>query len=115
MNRFTLLKTLALVASGLLLTAGAAPYQVATDLFQVGEPDLGLRTAPGTETFTVFAPTEGSDKFSNRVVLVPFRGRLYAQWQSSARDEDTADTWVAYAVSDDGRMWSAPRVLAPAG
>lgn len=95
--------------------AAQAPYEVAPGLFRPDQPDLGLAPAEGTETFTVFAPTETTDRFSNGVVLIPFRGRLYAQWQSSARDEDAPDTWVAYAVSDDGETWSAPRVLAPAG
>jgi len=110
-----MIRKLAAALAALALTAGAAPYDVAPGLFRAGEPDLGLKAAPGTETFTVFAPTEGSDKFSNGVVLISFKGRLYAQWQSSARDEDSADTWVAYAASDDGRTWSAPKVLAPAG
>ena len=93
----------------------ASPYTVAQGLFQPGQPDLGLKTAPGTQTFTVFAPTAHTDRFSNGVVLIPFKGRLYAQWQSSARDEDAADTWVAYSVSSDGKAWSPPKALARAG
>ena len=93
----------------------ASPYAVAPGLFQSGQPDFGLKTAPGTQTFTVFAPTAHTDRFSNGVVLIPFKGRLYAQWQSSARDEDAADTWVAYSVSSDGKAWSAPQALARAG
>ncbi|PVM90183.1 sialidase family protein [Caulobacter endophyticus] len=110
-----MIRNLAAAIAALALTAGAAPYEVAPGLFRADEADLGLKAAQGTQTFTVFAPTEASDKFSNGVVLVGFKGRLYAQWQSSARDEDSADTWVAYAASDDGRTWSAPKVLAPAG
>ena len=34
-----------------------APYDVAPRLFAHDLPELGLRRAPGTETFTVFAPT----------------------------------------------------------
>jgi hypothetical protein len=116
-----MLRVLAAVAAVLALTAGAAEpdhtasYTVAPGLFQPDRPDLGLKPAPGTQTFTVFAPTAETDRFSNGVVLIPFKGRLYAQWQSSARDEDSADTWVAYSVSDDGQAWSAPTSLAPAG
>lgn len=101
------------LASLALLTS--VPYAVAPGLFQPGQPDLGLKTAPGTQTFTVFAPTEHTDRFSNGVVLIPFKGRLYAQWQSSARDEDAPDTWVAWSVSDDGEHWSLPKALARAG
>lgn len=106
---------LALLAAVLIGAADSPPYAVEPDLFDQERADLGLFRAPGTETFTVFAPGEDTDRFSNGVVLIPFQGRLYAQWQSSPRDEDSADTWVAYAVSEDGEAWSAPRELAPAG
>lgn len=91
------------------------PYAIAPGLFDTGDPDMGLDLVPGAETITVFRPVDGTDKFSNGVVLMPFKGRLYAQWQSSPKDEDTADTWVAYATSDDGENWSAPKVLVAAG
>ena len=92
-----------------------APYTVAAGLFDQGKPDLGLQPAPGRETITIFKPRDDTNKFSNGVVLLPFKGKLYAQWQSSPRDEDSQDTWVAYSVSDDGRHWSTPAVLASAG
>ncbi|HKE95234.1 MAG TPA: hypothetical protein VKB34_13060, partial [Povalibacter sp.] len=92
-----------------------APYMVADGVFNREQPDLGLHRAPGTQTITVFAPGETTDKFSNGVVLIPFKGRLYAQWQSSPLDEDSQDTWVAYAVSADGKSWSRPRALVGAG
>ena len=114
MRRLSLLVSLA--ALGLIAAAPAdPPYRVAPGLFQAAAPDLGLRPAAGTQTFTVFAPGEATDRFSNGVVLMPFKGRLYAQWQSSARDEDAPDTWVAYSVSDDGETWRAPVALAHAG
>ena len=93
----------------------AAPYAVAPGLFDAARPDLGLRPAPGTQTFTVFAPTEADQRFNNGVVLMPFKGRLHAMWQTSAKDEDGADTHVVHSVSDDGETWSAPVVLEPAG
>ncbi|HEU5137284.1 MAG TPA: sialidase family protein, partial [Steroidobacteraceae bacterium] len=92
-----------------------APYSIAPGLFDQALPDLGLQPVANAETVSIFRPRENTDKFSNGVVLLPFRGRLYAQWQSSPRDEDSQDTWVAYSVSDDGRRWSAPTVLARAG
>lgn len=113
-----MIKSMLAGLAALALTAGAAPdapYTVTPGLFQPGQPDLGLTPAAGTQTFTVFAPTQATDRFSNGVVLIAFKGKLYAQWQSSARDEDSADTWVAYSVSQDGETWSPPRKLAPAG
>ncbi|WP_343064720.1 sialidase family protein [Marilutibacter spongiae] len=98
------------------LEPASAPYSVAPALFDADRPDdLGLAVAPGTETSTVFAPRAKGDRFSNGVVLVPFKGRLYAQWQQSARDEDAPDTHVAYSRSADGAHWEAPASLAPAG
>lgn len=97
--------------------AQEAPYSVAPGLFDTAAPDLGLKPAPGTETITIFAPGETGDRFANGAVLIAFKGRLYAQWQSSARDEDTSDTKVLFASSEDGLRWSAPAVLvsAPGG
>lgn len=104
-------------AGGLVFTqaADAPPYTVEPGLFDQTKPDLGLTRAAGLHTSTVFRPDAGTDRFSNGAVLTEFKGRFYAQWQSSARDEDAPDTWVAYATSDDGETWSAPRVLMPAG
>lgn len=93
-----------------------APYSVASGVFDMAKPgDLGLTPAPGTETITIFRPRDDTDHFSNGVVLMPFKGRLYAQWQSSRTDEDSPDTWVAWSVSDDGKTWPAPQALVPSG
>ncbi|MFV3128455.1 sialidase family protein [Niveispirillum sp. KHB5.9] len=96
-------------------TAQEAPFAVAPGLFDATRPgDLGLKPAPGTETFTIHAPSAGSDLFHNGVVLVAFNGRLHAQWQVSQRDEDTLDTWIAHSHSDDGgRTWTPPAILSP--
>jgi len=72
------------------------------------ENSLGLPPAANAETVTIFAPGEQDLKFNHGVVLMPFRGRLYAQWQSSDRDEDAPGTITTYAVSDDGTTWSTP-------
>jgi len=104
-----------LTAQTLCSTEPAAPYTVAPGLFQPDKPDLGLAAPAGARTVTVFRPTTGPAQFNNGAVLIEFQGRFYAQWQSSAHDEDSPDTWVAYSTSDDGETWSPPRVLAAAG
>jgi len=96
-------------------TSEVAPYTVAPGLFEQHEPDLGLRRAAKVETVSIFIPAAGTGQFNNGVVLIPFKDKLYAQWQSSPKDEDTQDTWVAYSVSDDGLRWMPPARLAPAG
>lgn len=120
MNRVVSLAVLAVwcVATPSVLRAEpapAAPYTIAPGLFDAARADLGLHPAADTETVSIFRPGDTTDRFSNGAVLIAFKGTLYAQWQSSARDEDAPDTWVAYSTSVDGRTWTAPRALAQAG
>jgi len=98
-------------------TVGAAvPFSVKTGLFnQADSTDLGLTAPVGLETITVFKPTASSDHYSNGVVAIGFKGYLYCMWQSSAVDEDAADTWVAYSRSADGKTWSTPAKIAGPG
>ncbi len=88
------------------------PFSV-LDLFDLNQPKtLGLSFAPQVETFTVFKPGENDNKYNHGVVLYPFKGVLYAQWQSSAQDEDGDDTQVFYSKSlDEGKTWSKPLLL----
>lgn len=116
MKAFVAVFLSALFMSGSWATAAEpAPYSIAPALFDQSQPGLGLEPAANAETISIFKPRADTDKFSNGVVLLPFKGKLYAQWQSSPRDEDSQDTWVAYSVSDDGVHWSKPAVLRPAG
>ncbi|WP_417451757.1 exo-alpha-sialidase, partial [Kordiimonas sp.] len=97
----------------------AAPplLSVESGLFDAGQADtLGLTRAPGLETFTVFAPTAGENHYNHGAVVTSFQGRLYVQWQSSARDEDAPDTDVVFASASasDPAAWTPPAVLARA-
>ena len=90
------------------------PFTITADLFDPSQPEnLGLKPAAGTETTPIFQPSDTTDKYSNGVVLIPFKNHLYAQWQSASKDEDASDTWVAFSRSSDGIHWSEPMVLAP--
>lgn len=112
-----LLAGLAALWSGPLHSAESPPpFTVADGLFDTSRPDtLGLDPLPGSETCTVFRGSEAGGAYNHGTVLVPFRGKLYAQWQNSARDEDSPDTRVLYTSSDDGCSWSAPVPLLPDG
>ena len=89
------------------------PFSVKDGLYDPNQPEtLGLSRLSGTETITIFKTSANTNKYVNGVVLFPFKGYLYAQWQSSAFDEDAADTWVAYSRSADGINWSSPDTLA---
>lgn len=107
---------IALAAAGMLLPAAvyaqSIPFEMAGEVLNLTDPDtLGLQVAEGTQTVTIFAPDEGARQFNHGVVLIPFKDRLYAQWQSSDRDEDAPETVVLYSVSEDGAEWSEPKAL----
>lgn len=92
---------------------GPQPITIEEGLFdETSMPTMGLREAPGAETITVFAPRDDTDKFSNGVQVYPFKGYLYAQWQSTPIHEDTRDGRVVWSRSRDGVTWSTPQELA---
>ncbi|WP_210259926.1 sialidase family protein [Martelella sp. HB161492] len=100
------------VAASAPALAGEMPFTVKDGLFDLANQDtLGLSKPEGVETVTVFAPGDDDWQFVNGIVLIPFKGKLYAQWQSSKKDEDATETVVVYAVSDDGKTWSKPVAL----
>jgi hypothetical protein len=87
------------------------PFKV-DSLFDFNQPKtLGLPFAKGLETFTIFSPKKNDNKYNHGVVLYPFKGMLYAQWQSSAVDEDGEDTQVFYSRSTNGKDWHVPTAL----
>lgn len=103
-----------LVFSTTNLKATDLPFAVKNSLYdQTQEETLGLVEAEGTETITIFSPTESTDQFSNGVIMTGFKDSIYCQWQCSATDEDADETYVAYSASKNGKIWTAPRVLAP--
>ena len=105
-----------LIAVTLLLAVACSqqvPFGVAEGLFESDEVSMAdFEEYPGAETFTVFRAEEGMDLYANGAVLTKFQGRFYCMWQASARDEDSPDTHLVYAVSDDLAHWSAPMDLA---
>ena len=81
-------------------------------LFDLNQPEtLGLSFAKGRETFTIFSPQTEDNKYNHGVVLFSFKDMLYAQWQSSAVDEDAEDTQVFYSRSRNGEDWEKPKAL----
>ena len=86
------------------------PFGVADGLF-----DQELGEYPGAESFTVFRAEEGTDLYANGAVLTTFQGRFYCMWQTSECDEDSPDTHLVYAMSEDAEHWSVPMALTGAG
>ncbi|SHK61690.1 Abhydrolase family protein [Xylanibacter ruminicola] len=72
-----------------------------------------LLWAGEVKTYTIFRAADETDHYTNGVVMTAFKGKLYCMWQSSPKDEDTDDTWVAYSWSSDGgKTWASPQKLA---
>jgi hypothetical protein len=87
------------------------PFKV-NSLFIFDQPEtLGLPFINGLETITIFSPQNCDNKYNHGVVLFPYKGILYAQWQSSSVDEDGEDTKVFYSKSTNGKDWNKPTAL----
>ncbi len=104
---------LILILHGCSSKPNTKPFIVKESLFNQEESDsLGLETLPDAETITIYQADSLNDHYCNGVVMTGFKGMLFCQWQSSIKDEDSPDTWVAYSKSIDGKHWSEPSVLA---
>ncbi|MBU2985200.1 exo-alpha-sialidase [Saccharophagus degradans] len=89
------------------------PFALAPNVFDSAQPaTLGLQPVPGAYTSTVFTARAGSNTYNHGAVLLPFKGELYVQWQSSARDEDADDTEVRFSKTSNHLSWSEPKTLA---
>lgn len=83
-------------------------------LFKGDENTRGLKYPTGLVTRTAYRAVEGVSGYNHGAVLIPFRGKLYLQWQSSSEDEDAADTVVRFNSSAHGDSWSESETLVPA-
>lgn len=102
---------LLLVTVGLHCQQDSVPFKVNSH-YNLDQPEtLGLSFAKDLETVTIFSPGDNDNKYNHGVVLYPFKGMLYAQWQSSSVDEDGVDTQVFYSRSTNGNDWDRPRAL----
>jgi len=102
----------ALLASHVLGRAQEVPFFITDNLFDTTKVNtLGLSFASNNETSTVFSPKKGDYQYNHGVVLFPFKDYLYAQWQSSIKDEDAPETRIMYSRSKDGMRWSKPKVF----
>jgi len=90
------------------------PFSVKPNLFDYSNPNtLGLEFAPQLKTYTVYSPTDSTNKYNNGAVFIIFKGEMYLQWQTSQVDEDAPDTYLVFSKSRDGISWTKPITLAP--
>ncbi|MCR5360741.1 MAG: exo-alpha-sialidase [Bacteroidales bacterium] len=109
----TFLSIICVTSPNVSALAQDAPFKITDGLFDAAQKEtMGLNYAPEAETFTIWKAAESGNHYANGVVLTSFKGNLYCMWQTSATDEDAADTYVAYSRSTDGgQTWSAPMTL----
>ena len=95
------------------MAADNLPYLAEGVIDTTCHETLGLQRVEAVKTMNIFTATDHTDHYANGVVMTAFKGKLYCMWQSSPKDEDSDDTWVAYSISaDEGRTWSVPQPLA---
>ena len=95
------------------IVADNLPYLAEGVIDTTCHETLGLQRVEAVKTVNIFTATDHTDHYANGVVMTAFKGKLYCMWQSSPKDEDSDDTWVAYSISaDEGRTWSVPQPLA---
>ena len=95
------------------IAADNLPYLAEGVIDTTCHETLGLQRVEAVKTVNIFTATDHTDHYANGVVMTAFKGKLYCMWQSSPKDEDSDDTWVAYSISaDEGMTWSAPQPLA---
>jgi len=84
-------------------------------------PDGGLKPVVGVQNVQVLRSCSGKPEladgdgwtYAHHPDLAVWKGRLYAAWTMSPRDEDKPPFKVVYATSTDGLHWSAPEDLFP--
>lgn len=94
------------------MIADNLPYLAEGVIDTICHETVGLQRNETVRTVNIFTATDHSGHYANGVVMTAFKGKLYCMWQSSPKDEDSDDTWVAYSISsDEGMTWSAPQPL----
>lgn len=87
-------------------------FAIADDLFDKNELDtLGLEYPKNIQTAIAFEAKQNTNQYNHGAVLLPFKNKLYLQWQSSGRDEDSINTNVLFSTSENGDSWSDAEVL----
>ncbi len=84
-------------------------------------PDGGLPPVPGVLNIELLRTTRDAAQiadsdgwtYAHHMDLAEWRGRLYAAWNMTPKDEDVPPSKVVYATSNDGIDWSKPADLFP--
>ena len=76
-----------------------------------GFGDMGHVPLIPMERHSVYRAGEGFGNYNHAPALVRFRSHFLLAWNSGAANEDAPGQCVLLSTSDDGRRWTAPRVI----
>ncbi len=90
-------------------------------LLNLALPDGGVPPVPGVLNLELLRTTRDAPEladgdgwtYAHHMDLAEWRGRLYAAWNMTEKDEDVPPSKVVYASSADGVAWSKPADLFP--
>lgn len=90
-------------------------------LLDLNLPDGGLQPQPGVINTQIFRATrDDAEKadgdgwtYAHHMDLAIWKGRMYAAWNMTPKDEDRPPSKVVYATSQDGFTWTMPTDLFP--
>jgi hypothetical protein len=121
----------AALATGAELTPGSAELPlkyIGPPLPDLDAPDGHLMYSPGVQNIEIsranrshppdLLPADENSKgwtYQHHIGIACWKGKLYAVWDMTHKDEDTPPTHLVYSTSSDGFHWSAPKDLFPYG
>ncbi|MBS3763382.1 MAG: hypothetical protein KGZ25_08790 [Planctomycetes bacterium] len=87
----------------------------------MSRPDGGLPPLPGTHNVQIFRSTRHQDHaadgkgwtYAHHMDLACWKGRIYAVWGMTPKDEDIPPYRIACSTSEDGMRWSDPKDFFP--
>jgi hypothetical protein len=87
----------------------------------LSQPDGGLPPQPGVLNIQLFRATHDDAAsadgdgwtYAHHMDLAVWKGKMYAAWNMTLKDEDRPPAKVVYATSTDGIIWSNPVDLFP--
>ena len=76
--------------------------------------DFRYHFLENVKTFSLYQGTPETGTFSHHPYVAYYKGTLFAQWDSHARDENASGQHGVFTwTTDEGKTWSPPRPLFP--
>ncbi len=91
------------------------------EMLNLDKPDGGLPPLPEILNIELLRTTQNATEladgdgwtYAHHMDLAEWRGRMYAAWNMTPKDEDVPPSKVVYSTSENGTDWSKPADLFP--